>query len=282
MSPPDSAHDRSFRRAAWLTAFGIAALCAAVFVAIESRAAASPVPLPLTVLRIGVAPTTLPVSTGERDYTNGGFEAVYAQALARQLGVEAHLVPLPHGAQAQALRQGEVDLVLTRAGTAAQPQEGLRVLSTGYQSGLSVAMRSDTDVRAWKDLAGRVVCTTAENLRAHEQAAQVKGRLKVFAAPAQALVQVRTGECAAAILDRSQLEPLLAQKEWLKFSATLPATRESALEAWLDEGRAELAAPIRAAMQAIGTAEHWAQRRQKWAANVAFEVYFDQTGPDCH
>ena len=281
MSPPDSRHDRSFRKAAWLTALGIAALCGAVFAAIESRAASS-VPLPVTVLRIAMAPTTLPVSTGERDYTNGGFEAVYAQALAKHLGVEARLVPLPHGAQAEALRQGEVDLVLTRPGAAATPQDGLRALDTGYRSGLSVAMRSDTDVRAWKDLAGLVVCTTAENLRAHEQAAQVKGRLKVFDAPAQALVQVRTGACAAAILDRSQLEPLLAQKEWLKFSATLPATRDSPLEAWLDEGRVGLAAPIRTAMQAIGTTGHWAQRRQKWAANVAFEVYFDQTGPDCH
>jgi polar amino acid transport system substrate-binding protein len=281
MSPNTAPEDRPFRKAAWLTALGIAALCAAVFVAIESRAAAA-APLPVSVLRIGIAPTTLPVSTGERDYTNGGFDAVYAQALARQLGVEARLVPLPHGAQAQALRQGEVDLVLTRPDTAAPPEVGLRVLGTGYASGLSVAMRSDTDVRAWKDLAGRVVCTTAENQRAQEQAAQVRGRLKVFDAPAQALLQVRTGECAAAILDRSQLEPLLAQKEWLKFSATLPATSASPLQAWLAEGRSDLAAPIRAAMLEIGTTEHWAQRRQKWAANVAFEVYFDQTGPDCH
>lgn len=281
MNPLDSLDTRAFRQAAWLTTLGIAALCAAVFVAIESRAASS-APLPLSVLRIGVAPTTLPVSTGERDYTNGGFEAVYAQELARQLGVEARLVPLPREAQAQALRQGEVDLVLTRPDTAAPPEDGLRVLGTGYQSGLGVAMRSDTTVRAWKDLAGRVVCTTAENARAHEQAAQVKGVLKVFDAPAQALVQVRTGECAAALLDRSQLEPLLAQKEWLKFSATLPATRDNPLQAWLADDRTELAAPIRAAVLEIGSTARWAQRRQTWAANVAFEVYFDQTGPDCH
>lgn len=269
------------RKLAWLTALGATALCAAVFVATQSRAAAS-APLPVQVLRIGISPTTLPVSTGERDYTNGGFEAVYARELARHLGVEVQLVPLAPGAQAQALRQGAVDLVLTRPDNDQQAQHGLRVLSTGYQSGLSVAMRSDTPVRTWNDLAGRVVCTTAENGRAREQAAQVKGRLKVFAAPAQALVQVRTGECAAAILDRSQLDALLSKKEWQKFSATLPATGTSPLQAWLADGRADLAAPIHAAVNAIGSSAHWAQRRQTWAANVAFEVYFDQTGPDCH
>lgn len=281
MNSIDALHPGPLRRLAWLTALGLAALCAAVFMAIESRAAAS-APLPVKQLRIGIAPTTLPVSTGERDYTNAGFEAVYARELARHLGVDALIVPLPTDAQAQALRQGDVDLVLTRADEARPKEDGLRVLGTGYRSGLSVAMRSDTDVRAWKDLAGRLVCVTADNPRAHAQAERIQGRLKVFEAPAQALVQVRTGECTAAILDGSQLEPLLAQKEWRKFSATLPATRDSALEAWLAEGRDDLAAPIRAAVLAIGSTDSWAQRRQKWAANVAFEVYFDQTGPDCH
>lgn len=281
MSSLDASPDRPLRPLAWLTALGIGALCTAVFMAIESRAASS-APLPVKQLRIGVAPTTLPVSTGERDYTSAGFDAVYAQELARHLGVDALIVPLPPGAQAQALRQGDVDLVLTRADEARPREDGLRVLATGYQSGLSVSMRADTDVRAWKDLAGRVVCVTADNPRAHAQAAKVQGQLKVFDAPAQALVQVRTGGCAAAILDGSQLEPLLAQKEWRKFSATLPATRDSALQAWLAEGRDDLAAPIRAAVHEIGSTAAWAQRRQKWAANVAFEVYFDQTGPDCH
>ncbi len=281
MSPPHSIDERALRKLIWLTVLGIVALCGAVFLAIESRAAVS-APVPPKALRIGLAPSTLPVSTGERDYTNGGFEAAYARELAQQLGVEVELVPLPRETLAQALRADEVDLVLARPDPAQKPADDLRALDTGYRSGLGVAMRSDTDVRAWADLAGRVVCTTAENPRAHEQATQVKGRVQVYAAPAQALMRVRTGECAAAILDRAQLEPLLAQKEWLKFSATLPPTSTQPLQAWLAEDRDDLAAPVRAAVLEIGSNAHWAQRRQKWAANVAFEVYFDQTGPDCH
>ena len=281
MRPAPASAERALRKTLLLTALGIGALCAAVFVTMQSRAATAAPPA-LGELRIGVAPATLPVSTGERDYTNGGFEAVYAQELARHLGVPVRLVTLPHETQAQALRQGEVDLVLARASKSATAEPGLRAIDTGYRSGVSVAMRADTKVRRWDQLAGQPLCTSADNLGAQAQARQVKGQLKVFDAPAQALLHVRTGECAAALLDRSQLETLLAQKEWAKFSATLPATEATALQAWLPEARADLATPLQAAVREIGSATHWAQRRQTWASNVAFEVYFDQTGPDCH
>lgn len=281
MNASDSSDERALRKLIWLTALGLAALCAAVAVAIESREATA-APLPVAALRIAITPSHLPVSTGERDYTNGSFDAAYARELAQQLGVEAELVPLPRDAQWNALQQGQVDLVLARPDDAQPTPAGLRVLTTGYSSGLSVSMRSDTTVRDWKALSGQVVCTSADNTRAQQQARQIGSVLKVFDAPAQALVRVRTGECAAAILDRSPLDALLARKEWLKFAATLPPTGEQPLQAVLADSRAELVAPVRAAVQAIGTGEHWAQRQQKWASNVAFEVYFDQTGPDCH
>lgn len=279
--PPELPDHRALHKLMALSALGFALLCGAVSLAIDSRAAAA-APLPAAVLRIGIAPTHLPVSTGERDYTNGSFDAAYAAELAQQLGVSAELIPLPRDAQWQALQQGQVDLVLARAGDAPPSLSGLRVLSTGYASGLSVSMRSDTTVRNWKDLSGQVVCTSADNTQARQQATRIGAALQVFEAPAQALVRVRTGECAAAILDRSQLDALLARKEWQKFSATLPATGEQPLQAVLAEGRDELVAPVRAAIHTIGSADQWTQRHQKWASNVAFEVYFDQTGPDCH
>ena len=281
MNASESPDERALRKLLWLTTLGLAALCAAVAAAIDAREA-SAAPLPVAALRIGITPSHLPVSTGERDYTNGSFDAAYARELAQHLGVEAELVPLPRDAQWSALQQGRVDLVLSRHDNAQPLPAGLRVLNTGHTSGLSVSMRSDTTVRDWKDLSGQVVCTSADNTRAQQQARQIGSALKVFDAPAQALVRVRTGECAAAILDSTQLDALLARKEWLKFSATLPPTGEQPLHAVLADGRADLFAPVRVAVQTIGSTGQWAQRHQKWASNVAFEVYFDQTGPDCH
>ena len=160
--------------------------------------------------------------------------------------------------------------------------EGLPVLSTGYRSGLSVSMRADRPVRDWDGLRHRTLCTSADNTRAQALAARLNARLQVHAAPAQALVRVRTGDCDAAVLDHAQLAPLLAQKEWTKFAAPLRPTEASALQVWLAPSRRALAAPLRAAMAELDDPLRWAQRRQTWASNVAFEVYYDQTGPDCH
>ena len=242
---------------------------------------AAPAPITLTELRVGIDARALPVSTGERDYTSGGFEAVYARELAQRLGAALTLVPLRNDEPWRALREGEVDVVLGRAEIGGDA-EGLPVLPTGYRSGLGVSMRTDRPAHGWDALRHRTLCTSSDNTRAQALAARLGARLQVHAAPAQALVRVRTGDCDAAVLDHAQLASLLAQKEWAKFAATLPPTEASALQAWLAPSRAALAAPLRAAMAELDDPLHWAQRRQTWAANVAFEVHYDQTGPDCH
>ncbi len=255
----------------------LAAAAAAVVTFATLAVGASTHPAPAT-LRVGVDPSALPVSTGERDYTNGAFDTVYAHELAQRLGATLTLVPLPPSAHDQALQSGVVDLVLTRTAGSATG----RSLATGYRSGLGVSMRSDTNIRRWQDLKGRVVCTSADNVPAQAQAARLGARLQLHAAPAQALVQVRMGGCDAAILDHAQLGPLLARKEWAKFAATLPATEATPLVARVAPAREALQAHLQRAVSALDEPALWAQRHQTWASNVAFEVYYDQTGPDCH
>lgn len=253
-----------------------------VLLAATAFAMNKPAPISITSLRVGLDVSAMPLSNGTRNYTEEGFEARFADELARHLGAEAILVPLSRTEQTSALWQGDVDVVLTRSANDATTADKVLALPTGFQSGLSVAMRSDTRVRQWRDLTGQVVCASASNARAQALASALDSHLKVFPAPAQALAQVRTGECAAAILDRAQLDPLFQRKEWLKFSATLPPTEPSRLVAVVSTDRPDLAATVSTAVAQIGTTARWTERREKWAANVAFEVYFDQIGPDCH
>lgn len=260
----------------------IGAAVLVVLLAATAFAMNQPAPIPITSLRVGLDVAAMPLSNGTRNYTDEGFEARFADELARHLGAEVILVPLSRTEQTLALWQGHVDVVLTRSANDASTADKVLALPTGFQSGLSVAMRSDTQVRQWRELAGQVVCASASNVRALALASALDGNLKALPAPAQALAQVRTGECAAVILDRAQLDPLFQRKEWLKFSATLPPTEPSRLVAEVSTDRPDLAATVRAAVAQIGTTARWDERREKWAANVAFEVYFDQIGPDCH
>jgi len=255
---------------------------AAVVLALLAGTLLRPAPEPLTTLRVGLEAGALPVPNGDRDYTGERFEPLFAGELAERLGAAVVLVPLAPAALVPALQQRTVDLVLMRQAAREPPVADVRAWPTGFQSGLSVAMRSDTDVRRWSELSGRVLCSVAGNPRARELVAALRGELHAQSAPAQVLAQVRTGACAAAILDRAQLDPLFLRPEWLKFSATLPPLQASLLVAAVSTARPGLAAALRGALAELGTPERWAQRRAQWAANVAFEVYFDQIGPDCH
>ncbi|WP_056670246.1 transporter substrate-binding domain-containing protein [Acidovorax sp. Leaf160] len=230
------------------------------------------------VLRVGVPEGALRYANGLRDYTGNGLEPAFAQDLAAALGAELELVPLAPFGAAQALHDGRVDLALSRdeAGSG-----NVALLPTGLRSGVSVAMRSDTPVRAWSDLSGRALCATQGHVRAQAAAAGVRGQLRTFAAPAQALAAVRTGECDAALIDRAQLDALFQRPEWHKFSATLAPVEVAELSVL---ARADLSQiqTVREAARELGSAAQWRQRAQQWAANMAFEVYFDQVGPDCH
>ncbi len=276
-SRPQPPHRLARRALPW----GLAAV-ASLSAAALALSGQAPAPVAITELRVGIDPAAWPAGTGERDYTSGAFEAAYARELAQRLGATPTLVPLPPEAQAGALREGRVDLVLARTGAGAPGPGARHALPTGYRSGLGVSMRADSPVRRWEDLRERRVCTSADNRRAQALARRLGAQLQTHAAPAQALVQVRLGACDAAILDQALIAPLLAQKEWTPFAAPLPPTEASALQAWLAPAREALAAPLRAAVAELADPAHWAARRQKWAANVAFEVYYDQTGPDCH
>lgn len=233
-------------------------------------------------LRIGV-PWIPPAEGSEsRLYMEEGFELDLAVEVANGLGARAVLVPLAPGSARRALANGEADLVLERVPATAGPQVGVRALSTGYHSGLTVAMRSDKPLSSWSDLAGRTVCVSQANAQARALGEQLGARVKEMRAPAPALMAVRTGECEAAIHDAVLLAPLFAKKSWLKFSASLPARDETQLRIAVAAGAPRLARAVETTLAALDTPERWTTRAERWASTVSFEVYRDQVAADCH
>lgn len=233
-------------------------------------AAADPAPL-----RIGVAYLPSAAAAPEaRLYTDAGFERDLGKAIGRRLGrsVVFEAVSDP----AQALTDGRIDLALARLPEDAAPPAPLAAIDTGYASPLGLSMRTDTDIRAWGDLAGRRVCVAEGDAEARRLAEAAGARVRTERAPARALMQVRTGDCDAALHDAVLLEALFQDPRWRKFSAGLPPRSPSRLTALAGPG---LAAGIRAALNDL---QDWPARRARWARNVAFEVYLDQEAPDCH
>ncbi|WP_162243781.1 transporter substrate-binding domain-containing protein [Pseudorhodoferax sp. Leaf274] len=263
----------------WLLALACAAAATAAAWALVPP---EPPPARWPLLRIGVLASAMPLHSPTRAYTEEGHELTLARALGERLGVAPQFVALAPEAFADALAQGRVDAVLVREPLAATARAGTEALRTGYRSGTAAAMRSDTPLRRWDDLRGKTVCVSRAHQGAQALAQRAGARLQLVDAPAQALVQVRTGACDAALHDEAQLQALFLRKEWHKFSATLPAAAPAELLLLASAARPQALQALQQAVAAERRAPAWQERNRRWAANVAYEAYFDQIGPDCH
>lgn len=233
-------------------------------------------------LRIGLASTALPQHNGERDYTANSLAPAFGEQLAHKLGRPVQWVARPSAALPKALAQGEVDLVLLHLPRGQELGPTTRIFATGLDGQLGTVMRADSPIRHWSELQGRTLCTTVGHPTAKARIAALGGQVQTYPAAAQALAQVRTGACDAAVMDDIQLRPLRQRADWAKFSATLPVTQGWPLVAAVSAQQGALASAVRSAIAELGQPRHWAQRGRHWAAQVAFEVFFDQIGPDCH
>lgn len=173
----------------------------------------------------------------------------------------------------QALQQGRVD---AWAGVLPADQAvpaGLLARPLPWSVAAMAILRTDTDIHAWRDLAGRTVCLSQESRHVDRVSARYGAIEQIYPAAADALLALRIGACDAAVMDEGLLENVLTFPEWQKFSARLMPTDRRHLS-WLSRRPASgSGVPVPAVFQALG--------RQQ-ARDIAFEVYLDQTVPDCH
>lgn len=255
----------------------LVAFCAMLFAIPLSAHAAS------EVLRVGVA--YLPpvdVTPAARLYTEEGFELSIAGQLGKLTGRKVELVRIDDDELAQALGTGAVDVAVARITGEDTIPASVDAVPLSYASGLSVAMRSDTQVRSWADLRDKVVCVTQANVAGRRFVEELGARPSIERAPAPSLAKVRTGACDAAIHDTVLLQELFQADQWQKFSATLPEVLPGEIAVLFPKRSSVSLAQLRDATSKIADAGNWAEQRQRWATNVALEVYLDQDGPDCH
>lgn len=238
---------------------------------------------PLTTpLKVGVAYLPPPDTPESRIYQEEGFELELAAELSRVLGVAVEPVHVAPEEQAAALAQGRVDALMIRTTAEDALPEGAHILPSGFSSGLSAVMRSDTSIRRWEDLKGRTVCVSQAHVQAQELARKLGASVRTYRAPAPALIGTRTGECDAALHDNASITPLFEKREWQRFNATLPETTPVPLAVVVPQDKPALARQLRRALGQTELAATWPQRQQRWAGTVAFEVYRDQVAGDCH
>ncbi|MFC4299001.1 ABC transporter substrate-binding protein [Castellaniella hirudinis] len=254
-----------------------AGLVAAALAVSGVAAAADAAPLPAAGdgWRLGVAEVPAPHAPGAKVRTTARIEV-----LAGQLGEGgAPLQAVAVGQAAQQLTDGALDAWVGAWTDGRALPEGLRATRLSWSAAPMAIMRTDTDIHAWSDLGGRTVCLSADGRVSGELSARFGAIEQIYASAADALLALRVGQCDAAVQDEDFLKQLLTYPEWRKFSAQLAPYRAQALTRLV---RDDLATPRKTAVRQATSAERLRELARQQARDIAFEVYLDQTVPDCH
>lgn len=244
-------------------------------------AAAIPAAVQRGTLKLGVerAPRP-PRPTDYQTRREEGFEAVLRDDLQRRLNVAVELIPIKPEDEATALVQRHVDALLVHRPASTEADEA--VVRTGYESGLTFLMRSDTTIRSWTDAAKRSTCIVEGNEAARAFTLRAGGSPLAYADPAKALAAMRAGECDAAVVDSTLAAQFVPLERWKKFGATLPARDVSQLVFKTAPGDRLSTRRLQRIADAWHRQRSWQAWTKTWATEVDFEAYLEQDAPDCH
>lgn len=235
-------------------------------------------------LIVGVPYLAPPLAAGAKVRTPERLDQAIAQRLGKSLGLPVTLRQVDAGHAQAMLASGAVDLVLAdqsgKQDDAALP-DGLKRVPAGYATRPQAVIRDDTAMRRWSDVAGHTVCMSEAAAAAQALALRWGAKVRTYPVPSGALVAVREGRCDLGLVDDTVRTPLMRYPEWKKYSATLPLEGASVEHVWLLRGKPE-AGWLDSEMRAWRGQGAWRDMAAQWARNVAFDVYLDQSVPDCH
>ncbi|MGB7479616.1 MAG: transporter substrate-binding domain-containing protein [Burkholderiaceae bacterium] len=233
-------------------------------------------------LAVGIEHVTPPYRAGAKFRTPEGVDQVLAEDLGRRLQLTAATRAIDAAGGGRLLADGGADLLLLALADGDPLHRNATVIPTGYSAAPMAIMRTDTTIKNWTQLKGRIVCVAEGGRFAGWSAAKYGAIEQRYKAPADALLALRIGECDAAVHDSALLEELIKLPEWKKFSARLPTGPKTPLVLVAPRGDPSTARFLKQAALEWRAANMPNQVLAKAVRNIAFEVYLDQNVPDCH
>lgn len=235
-------------------------------------------------LIVGVPYLAAEPAAGAKIRTPERLDGVMAARLGQTLGLPVKLVQMNEVRAAAALEKREIDLLIAdRVAGGEQPSiANVTEIPTGYAARPQAIIRSDTALREWKDIKGLTVCMSTAAFLAQSLATQWGATVRPYRVPSDALVAVREGNCDIGLVDDVAWTPLMKFPEWKKFSSTLDAQGPRSERMWVFQDDPATRVWMNAAMAEWRRDGVIQSMIDKWARDVAFDVYLDQEVPDCH
>ncbi|HUH87248.1 MAG TPA: transporter substrate-binding domain-containing protein [Pusillimonas sp.] len=233
-------------------------------------------------LRVGVAYVPPPFVGGAKVRTPERTTSLLITDLGKTLGRVPRLIQ--SNATSASVPPGLVDIAVAELASdqVQAADDGWTAIATGHETRPMAVMRTDTDIKSWSGLKGRTVCFS-EDGRYRGRIAQRYGAVeRVYRAPADSLLALRIGECDAAVHDDTMLNALLRFPEWQKFSARLVLNETTQQYLMIPADNQALVAAVQQAADQWKKENYLNKLVADMARDIAFEVYLDQTVPDCH
>ncbi|NYT61093.1 transporter substrate-binding domain-containing protein [Alcaligenaceae bacterium] len=262
--------------------FAIGALaCAGLWVG-AAHAGPGPRLLAEGKLTVGLEYVVPAFVAGAKVRTPEGVDTMVADELGRRLLAAVQTTALDGAGPGRLLDEGRAGVVLAPIADANAVAASVAVIPTGYAAGAMAIMRSDTDIKQWRQLQGRTVCLAQGGRYVGQMAAKYGAIEKIYPAPADSLLTLRIGGCDAAVHDSAMLTELIKLPEWKKFSARLPVQALTPLAFVVASRDGESVGYLKRVVKDWAKSDYF-QKTIKAAVNdIAFEVYLDQTVTDCH
>jgi polar amino acid transport system substrate-binding protein len=239
---------------------------------------------PVEPLVVGMHYVVPPFVGGSKVRTPEAIDMALAEELAARLNADLRAVPIagPGGGDRTEWLLPQADVTLAAMGPQYAPPPSFATVPTGYTARPMAIMRTDTDIKSWDHLKGRTVCLSEGGLYVGAIAGQYGAIEKVFKAPADSLLALRTGGCDAAVHDEVMLKELLRLPEWKKFSASLPPGPAAKLAFVVPDEDAATITALNQLVREWKRDQHLAALTRSRVRDIAFEVYLDQVVADCH
>ncbi|TFL11365.1 transporter substrate-binding domain-containing protein [Pusillimonas caeni] len=233
-------------------------------------------------LTVGLRYVPPPFVGGAKVRTPESIETLLAGEVAARQQRGAKFVEFD--ATASSVSMDSVDFAVADLPKSQARRQGGRAIAiaTGQVTRPMAIMRTDTDIKSWRQLKGRTVCLAQDGRYVGRIAERYGAIEQVYRAPADSLLALRTGECDAAVHDDTMLKALLRFPEWKKFSASLPPGEAAEQYFLVPAGSEDLAKQLKEMVGRWKSQAYFNKLISDMTRDIAFEVYLDQTVPDCH
>lgn len=155
---------------------------------------------------------------GYQDNSSGkiiGMEPDLAQSIANDLGVQLELVGVLTAERIDAVKNGQVDILIATLTDTPERQKELNLITPHYySSGVNLLARKSENFKEWADLKNRRVCSRRGAFYNRRVTVTYGADVVALYSNDRSKQALRDGRCAALVYDDTAIAAMLRAPEW--------------------------------------------------------------------